>query len=398
MENGDVAIPTAKEESVVTPFKKYITENILMVLWNGVLAFGGLLFLIYFWKIQYFPNLDMSSAVAFLAAAAITGLGLSVLLAFMLVFPGWFHREILSDIDRPLFVDAAREYRRGLLFFTAPMALGTAVFWSIWKECDWYLPAVLIGAYVVLVIVCEVGLKGIADLSAIKKLKLLLVSTINGLMFVVTSWFVVLILALQYERNLPEADRAVWEVFAAMTVIAIFVNALIARSGNWLWWFTPAMSIFCLGLLLILSQQLTMIPSFAIRLLKLGDFSADLILDQQGNQIASQFIKPDATSALTADSAQSKGNKDAVKESPSSDDCVVRSIKILSRAGAEYYLEVQVPGKASQDTEPKEKLSPKNRFIIPASHVLSWEAIEKGKEGPTRLECAKVETKEGLNK
>jgi len=392
MENSDSVVSVKQQENSVGPFRKYIYGNPLAVLWNSVLTFGGFLFLIYFWSIQYFPILDLGSATALLAATAITGFGITVLFAFMLVIPGWVHREILCDIDKSLLNEEGAP-DRVTLFFAMPMAAGAMMFWAVSQNWGWcaYLP--ILAAFVILLMFFGGDFGRDAGTSIwrtiLRSVRLLIAPILNAFIFVATSWFVVLLFAAKFEKIRPTLDEAVWVVFFAMTVIVILVNAIIAKSGNKRLWLVPVAAIVSLFVLLLLTQQPTMIPSAAVRILKLGGFSANLILDQQGSQIAQQFIESTAPSVTAAGAAQTKPNKDAVGAPSLSGGCVVRSINILSRVGTEYYLETQPPEVSTQKPESKWEQIAKSRFIIPSSHILSWEAIERGKETATLLVCTR---------
>jgi hypothetical protein len=72
--------------------RAYFVSNVaasVITVWSMFLFAGGLIFLIYFWSIGFMPEIDAKAFVTLLAASALTGGFLFILLSFYWVAPGY---------------------------------------------------------------------------------------------------------------------------------------------------------------------------------------------------------------------------------------------------------------------------------------------------------------------
>ena len=60
----------------------------MTALWGSSLFLGGLVFLTYFWSINFIPEMDLQASITFLIVAALTGTILIVFIVVPLLYPG----------------------------------------------------------------------------------------------------------------------------------------------------------------------------------------------------------------------------------------------------------------------------------------------------------------------
>jgi len=73
----------------------------LSVLWTISLLAGGIIFWLYFFEIQYFPDLAFDESVLFLIIAAITGIIWLLFTAFLIMSPYFFRWWLFWDLNWP---------------------------------------------------------------------------------------------------------------------------------------------------------------------------------------------------------------------------------------------------------------------------------------------------------
>jgi hypothetical protein len=84
--------------SVSEEIRKYFMSNLLSVIWSASLLVGGLIFWMYFFQIQYFPDLSFAESGLLLPLAAITGIFLLLLIAFMFMLPYFIRWVMLESV------------------------------------------------------------------------------------------------------------------------------------------------------------------------------------------------------------------------------------------------------------------------------------------------------------
>lgn len=358
---------------------KYVFNNLLSVVWTTVLVVGGVLFLGYSWAINYFPSsFDLSSTGALLAAISITGLVVTALSAFLLAIPGWFHREILCDINKSYLLNKEGKPINLILLLAMPMAIGATILWNWSQGYSWYWVLLFIVPFSISIWIRSDSLGGELEKKSKKIITSLFVVILNGIVFIFTAWLIVLQFTSKFAHDYPELEMEAWGIFGGMTLLAIVVNSIIAASGKNKWIFF-AFAFALLIVTLFISRQLSLVPEASMRLLQLGGVrNATLLVDQQGCQIVRRFGIIRESSKLAPPSISAIETKDLVANIAASETCLIPSVIILSRIGPEYYLQVDLKkpsnGKQLQQELPNSTL----RFVIPSSHVLSWFAQSEG--------------------
>jgi len=90
--------PKAKP-SILEEIRKYILSNLFLSLWNLSLLIGGVIFWMYFFHIQYFPDLRLDESVLLLLLVAITGFFLLFVMASIFMIP-YFFRWLMLLADK----------------------------------------------------------------------------------------------------------------------------------------------------------------------------------------------------------------------------------------------------------------------------------------------------------
>ncbi len=343
------ASPTrVRSEKLMDQLLKYAVNNLFKTLLTFGVVTGGFLFLMYFWSIGYFPNsFDATSATALLLAVAITGIGISVLLAASLVLPGLCYLG-LHDTDS--FKNALTVTDKvSVLLFVFPMAIATE---CIFVSIDTGLPE----QFVAVSLLLSTVLIWLVVLSFLEKYwwKRLFVSVIIG-----TVSFIPLLtifgIMVGYNNNVKQGHLP-WVTFFVVLVLVIISNWIIANLKKWLFIFVAPFIL--LGCIFLQTGQFEALPKASVRFLKFGDIkNARLILDQRGCQIASTL----GVSGVSVNSA-------------SPETCIVVTEAILSRIGSEYYVQAQRTDSNVSKSENSKQEYPKSefQFALPSSHVLSW--------------------------
>ena len=94
-------------QSIQEKTSTYIFSNLLSVLSATSLLVGSIIFLLYFFDIQYFPDLNFNDSILFLFVAAITGIYILLYLAILFMsqyFFRWYlpleqqnHIDLIND-------------------------------------------------------------------------------------------------------------------------------------------------------------------------------------------------------------------------------------------------------------------------------------------------------------
>lgn len=418
--------------------KNYVVSNLISVVTAVGSFIGGMVILIYFGSIQYFPpELDLSSISLLLAAAAVTGLLLTLLLALYFVIPGYFYRHMLHEQWRSL---------------QSVTLSGRAIFWlldvptivAIWlvtmvaifqpnntaQLLNWsFLLIVLILLGFGVFIKTIKGIKPIKDIALDafqqfkrKKWESVKTTAVAAFSIVVSGGVAsipllfTLVLVARYEQSVHD-ENLVWLAFVEMSLFAIFANHLIAGSKKL--WVLFAVAPLVLFAMLGVTQQWSLIPEMVVRAFALGNTpNVTLRLDEQGCQIAGKYayLIQEVPKDFSI-SAGKNGNITDSKNQKNSVTCLLSSATLLWRIGNEYFVEAeqiqyQAPrvnqGKKTAGKQPKQKQQQqqdkqsssgndkkiaedeliaqsqsqsmsKSRFTIPSIHVLSWTVIGQKK-------------------
>ena len=103
LENKPAATHTdnqASGESASSKLRDYALENPAKTLSMCVLTFGGILMLIYFFRIEFLPDINLESATTLLYAVSVLGLFIVLLLAAYLVMPALVAKALWHDYQQ----------------------------------------------------------------------------------------------------------------------------------------------------------------------------------------------------------------------------------------------------------------------------------------------------------
>jgi hypothetical protein len=110
-----------------------IIAKIITVGWSVSLAFGGLIFLAYYWFINFMPEVDLKSFLTFLATSAFSGIFFLTGMLYLLVVPGILWKasvpkiKSLKDLlfkDQKLYQQSARVFLAAIAIFITLAFLG----------------------------------------------------------------------------------------------------------------------------------------------------------------------------------------------------------------------------------------------------------------------------------
>jgi len=84
-----------QEKEGAQAFSSVITANASLVVWLVFLGFGGALLIFYYSHIHYFPDLEWNKSLTYLAAMSLMGGAIAILYSLLLFFPGVIWSEFL---------------------------------------------------------------------------------------------------------------------------------------------------------------------------------------------------------------------------------------------------------------------------------------------------------------
>jgi hypothetical protein len=397
------------QPSVTEQIREYIMENLLSVIWSASLLVGGLIFWLYFFQIQYFPDLTFDESVLLLLLATFTGIFFLLLMATLLMTPYFFRWIMLTAYHYDSGFDETdrQKWRLGELvwYFISIYLAIVAISLNASKEVkfdfskSYYMVCwifenseyvILALSIVVLIghILCYLGetiwnfiRKCLCQFTSKKNDKAKkrkkdetkgednlgkLVVLWGWLLSVLTS-FVPLIILIAIEAQTESFDDTnLIILLAGFYFLVMMINGIYAyfqeQAKKRKWWYY---SIPLLGLLVIfyLAGE-PIIPKLVMKKFHLGSFTAEqLILDKEGCKLLrSMGLKPMPI--------KDKNDND-LKE------CYLKKICILSRLGHVFALEKKVESK-------------KFNFYIPKDHVLSWRIIKKEKADKESTETCPI--------
>ena len=222
-------------------------------------------------------------------------------------------------------------------------------------------------------------------------------------------WLLILLLISQYAKESSD-EESVWFAFFVMGLCVIFVNHWVVIAKKW--WFLAIAAPAILLVFFAMTQQISLVPKVVVRTLAFGNMpNVTLMLDKQGCQIASQYVRApkDLADIIQPTSHFSKdGKKNQDEKDESSMVCRLSLVNLKWRIGNEYFVDATdaklfpVIGKKSADDDKKIKsgnslkqveqvsvgpqsvsvelpLLPASGFTISSTHVLSWSMAEQKK-------------------
>lgn len=386
-----------KNNSISIPEKvlEYILSNLLSVPWNVSLLVGGIIFWLYFFQIQYFPDLNFDESILFLPVAAITGFLFLLLMASIFMTP-YFFRWLMLLADEPVL--AGKNGREGnkagwgniwsvkpantkknnkelLWYFISIYLIFLAYYLHYFKEHEfdfeksepllflffqkdecvvfWILILLILAGHIYFYLWNSIKpwvLKkdGVKEKKATKgqdnPFILLVAWLFSSIMSVLPILFLTGIIQ-QTETNELSGQITLLIVFY---FIVISVNLTFAYFGEQskrklLHWIIPFAGLICIFFM----AKEPLIPKLVMNKFKFGHYTAQrLLVNAEGCKIIN---------SLELETSFAKDQKT----------CHLKNIKILSRLGRSFYIE------ATHQCKPPWRCVPL-RFTIPSKYVLSW--------------------------
>ena len=334
--------------------------SFMSAIWLAGLSIGGMFFLLYFLSINYFPEIDLSSATSFLIAMAITGTGLSILLAFYLIFPALFWREIVNDKN-----NKPSQSETFLLFILLP---ASTCFWAEFRMI-WPITIAAILLIISYLLINRDKTDG----------WLCIYIVLNVFVF-----FVPVLLAFDFNSDIHDEEFIYLFTITLITIFIINYFIAVVPLKESRWQFYIVIAVLFLLFITVVTHKTFLIPQTIVKVFKFGNIDAPLVLDEQGCAIVKSYKSNPVASAAsgvliisTFGASTNKSNTTSEK-SASTETCLISNIKILSKIGKEFYL--QASGVMEQNTNQISKPTINIfTFSIPSAHVLSWSATTNQK-------------------
>ena len=372
--------------NVLEKIRQYIFENLLSVLWTVSLLVGGIIFWLYFYDIQYFPDLDFDESVLLLLVAAITGGYILVITALVFMSP-YIIRGVLKATP-PSNKEMASDNELGW-YFASFFLVYLAFLLYFYLEYKYKISCLSFGIPSLIVLVIILGhfrvYSSLYDwieriLQWIKRRPQWILQWIKQILpnacgssdkkndekepkdiNMIWAWiwsiiFMLLILGLILEPIVDEIEQNEVEklilcgVLLGGIIAGNFLFAIFQESTKkTLWrWTIPILMVFFV--FFFAGKPVTsQIPKIVMKKYKFGNFTAQrLLVDEKGCEILKGF------NLISGSEIDQKT-------------CSLENIKILSRVGRSFYLK-----KTRQNIPPL-------CFTIPSEQVLSW-SIEPDKQ------------------
>jgi hypothetical protein len=346
-------------------------SSVLLALWSIGLFVGGLIFLFYYWKIGFMPELDLKASVTLLAVSAITGSFLFLMLVMSVLFPSliWINMIRTSGTLKGLWSDHNGKLLRGrvvawlsLPIFVVLVAFSVAVFLKSSGVVGWWSDpgGVAVGLLIGGGIPVRCLHRKLAD-HLDRKQRWVAIGSFSFSFFWSATFFLLCVVILTPSMAsvltpfIPASYSDITAIlFLVLLTLAVFLIACIDAAIVIMFFDSPdrrllgivALVVFLVVFLGLLGT-LVHIPNTFMSVYKFGHLNnASLVLDEAGCTIA-----------------QYHGLKlpTIFKERTCRLDCVM----IHSRLGSTYYVDAGRYNSTSAS------------FTIPAQNVLSWGIASK---------------------
>jgi MFS family permease len=396
----------------------YLRPEFLTALGLLSLFFGGLIFLVYVWHIGFMPEVDLNSFLTLLAACALAGGFLIVLLSMTVVGPGWtwrYYTQREEGLKSPWWFGIPALFLM-LGFLLMPTWTG---FWHAQKTLRWWLTILFLVITILPVPLLLSDILWHLWLRFLKKVTDWLKRHFNSLSIppppaaphsstIAWSWA-------NYQGTISEADsvkqeegnerldtkrtwkqrlKSVWVFLKGFVVSGYFVLILlllvfqileehpgpgpfqyprlitfVIMLGILIWNVllatrplsvteAVAVAVLLMVFLFLTLPLSTLISNRVVTLFKFGNFNAALVLDGRGCAIARQDgVMPTAGTKTDATSA--------------SGTCLLPDVTVLSGLGNTYYFRYASSKQRPQRTPEPEPVC----FTLPGQDVLSWKVL-----------------------
>lgn len=334
-------------ESVSSIWKTFRSVGGLTLLWNLVLALGGVVMLIFVVNNGFLPELDLSGALSLLASASLVSLFLIFAVSMLTFAGGWALYSWFEKIDFKV-----RGRTSGLL----AMFSASAVYAALTVPGEAPLPVRIVAIAVLVMMTIWCGVAGVLryrgrNLGLGKELGLAAGALFVGTLFAISH---AMVLTQLYRVRPGVEDVAQWAALAAwLTIQAVCIGAVASsRTPAALFKVSGAFGAVGLFLLLLLSNNPTFLVERMARILGIGALpNISLAVTQEGCQVLNVL-------------------SDGALCMPVSDRSVylIEPITLRSRFGKQVLIEYTSDRNASGQSK---KVA--HEVVLQASEVLGWQ-------------------------
>lgn len=326
---------------------KSLFQSVRDIAWwvivGGLLMVGGGVFLFYYAKIGYMPQLELESALLMFVGLSISFLFVIMTLVFCMVMPGiawgedWFiNRGVKKVVSRG---DDAHLWT--VFYFSFPLIAALSTLF-LYYEYGVYAFLLLFAMMSIVTFFFFRHYDGPINKSIFSYFGYLASSVIVMVLMIVPVLIVLRLMALQENSD---SWLAILAGFSSLFML-IFLNSIAAANPGkvnafLLWIVLGAFALFFIFLSL---SGFSRIPFGVLNMYKLADTKVDVVL------------KEEACMALVA--------LDVITDVDDSNVCVLEGAYMLSRLGKEYYFRHAVEGGILE-------------FSIPSEEVVAWSVFDK---------------------
>lgn len=327
--------------------------------WSLFLFLGGMIFIIYYAHEGYLPELDFGGATSLLIAAALTGCLYVVVITAVLMMPAlfWLLYVRQNGYFRVLWDDGADPSRQSAKWFVmafVPPHLGLLYFTYSALRDLWFAPVItaLIAAWSLAVWCFRVRRWGARSPGILKTFALMSLGSFCWLGFIFAWLFALRVGVTQWAEIGP--------VFATLLTLGLLiilgslnVVAIIVPEGTSPFLWVGGIAAVILAVTVLNFDLSSNMSAFVMRKYGWGNIpSASLVLTKEGCSTTEYLgLKP---IRLNGDGA-----------------CRLDGVRIVSRLGANYYLEAETPK------------SRKFKFTLPGANVVAYEPSAEPSTLPT---------------
>jgi hypothetical protein len=346
---------------VLSKLIDYFLSNVIKTVGSLSLLVGGIFFLFYFGSIGFMPEIDLKTSIALLAASALTGSFLLIVVGGYLLAPSWIWVQATRNVESlksprwfALLEGSVLLSFTLSFFFIRPLILK---WWWVIPLFVFLLPFLGIVRRLLLLLFRIKVLGKPYHKIQLGQILLKVGTFYYGFFFSVSLFAPPFLFAFTLGRANP-APGANLTLLTILGMTAIFgANIVLVADFSRARYFK--ISAFTLLMLILYLNAWTFFPRRIMNIYKFGDLPmASLVLDEIGCRIVKHhglIVMPYTSDVITD-----------IPSNPKT--CSLSTVMIRSRLSGTFYLEVPRSNKDSL------------LFTIPGQNVLSWAVIES-KEG-----------------
>lgn len=340
-------------------FRDFALANPIKTFTTSVLAVGGLFVLVFFVRIGFMPDVDLTNSTALLSAVALVGLGSLTAFVLVAVLPGVATQYALDESALPpdrwtLMTVAAA----GVLLPIVILALVWLPEGSTPPSASYWAPAFIALAVLAIILRVYYLSKHLRVEASLATPKLTGADGLQSIFLLIGSalaWILGTLTALQIAFQFAiGSSHPTWFttlVISAWMFLVVSINAVTARlQTKQAWIFAPISGFVIFVLLILLTSSFSELPANAIRILGFGEVkNVDLV------------VKADVCRSMPLTSSTD------LRCAMSSSDAVgiFRDVTIRSRIGAQIVVEKSALNSASNTQAV-------TRLVLKKEDVVMW--------------------------